>query len=450
MTLTLLLPWFPIILGVGVGGHLLGRKRGLGLGIVAALFWIVLVQAACTIAVWDDPWIVGSIVAGAIAIVAMGAWAGSDSGVLAPVMRNGDADVRRLPADGRELSNVSTAIELFDDWLDEHREDIDPWPAFDEFVRSVLRRCCGAMHVRPFRLVSNSDELVPLREMDPLSKSDRLDARRGIVGHVVTTGRTYLAGDSGQGELIERLAAESSQPPAWCFAITQGVCRKGVVTVGRLQLPPESSRPLLYATEHLVRQFWNMLEETRMSRSAVQDDPVTGFLTRAAFLRHAEQSLQRSYDLGEPVAVAVMAIEGLRDLNDSGRWECSDELVRSISRTLRNKLRGDDCLGRFDESRIVLLLRRVDSELASMIMNQLTAQVHTICREDKGSGGSTVVRCGLTGSGTGQPDLRTLMSSALRQYRHARMEELVIATDIEMANADHRGTVPLAADGPAI
>lgn len=448
MTLTLLLPWFPIILGVGVGGNLLGRKRGFGLGILAAVFWVVLVQAACTIAVWNDPWIVGSIVAGAIAIVAMGAWAGCDNGALASGVRKSDSDARGLPADGHELANVSTAIELFDDWLDEHRDDIDPWPAFDEFVRNVLHRCCGAMHVRPFRLVSNSDELVPLREMDPLRKSDRLDARRGIVGHVVTTGHSYLAGDGAQGELIERLAAESDQPPAWCFAITQGVRRKGVVTVGLLQVSQERIRPLLHMVECMVGQFWNMLDETRMSRSAVQDDPVTGFLTRAAFLRIAEQSLRRSYDLGEPVAIAVVAIEGLRELNDSGRWDCSDELVRSISQALRCKLRVDDCLGRFDESRVILLLRRVDSELASMIMNQLVTKLRTICREDKGSGGSTVVRCGLTGSGTGRPDLRTLMSSALRQYRHARVEESVIANDLETTNADSRETVPVAADGP--
>ncbi len=95
MTLALLLPWFPIILGVGIGGHLLGRKRGFGLGVLAAVFWIVLVQAACTVAVWDAPWIVASIVTGAMAIIAMGAWAGSDNGAISPIVRNGNADASR-------------------------------------------------------------------------------------------------------------------------------------------------------------------------------------------------------------------------------------------------------------------------------------------------------------------------------------------------------------------
>ncbi len=42
MNLTLLLPWFPIILAVGVGGRLLDRARGAGLGLLSTLFWILL------------------------------------------------------------------------------------------------------------------------------------------------------------------------------------------------------------------------------------------------------------------------------------------------------------------------------------------------------------------------------------------------------------------------
>ena len=74
MNLTLLLPWFPIILAVGVAGRLLGKTRGIGIGIACALFWIVLAQAGSNHAVWTDPWIVVSLITGSLAIIAMGAW----------------------------------------------------------------------------------------------------------------------------------------------------------------------------------------------------------------------------------------------------------------------------------------------------------------------------------------------------------------------------------------
>lgn len=56
VTLTLILPWFPIILGVGVAGRLLGRARGFALGLLCALFWIVLVQASMGPTIWMDFW----------------------------------------------------------------------------------------------------------------------------------------------------------------------------------------------------------------------------------------------------------------------------------------------------------------------------------------------------------------------------------------------------------
>ena len=45
MTLDLILPWFPIILAVGVGSRLLNQVRGMGFGLLGAVFWLALVLA---------------------------------------------------------------------------------------------------------------------------------------------------------------------------------------------------------------------------------------------------------------------------------------------------------------------------------------------------------------------------------------------------------------------
>lgn len=477
MVVTLVLPWFPILLGVGVGGRLLGRTRGLFLGIVSALFWVALVQASAGLAIWHDPWIVASIVAGAVAIATMGCW----SGDCQPPVEDCQRDVvgGQCPPYGRDpserqleaaairridnlrseesqatLQKISAAIEQFDDWLEQHRDDGDPWPKFDEFVRLVMYQCCRATHVRPYRLLSEGEELVPLREPDPIAGSadgdhvERIPARRGIIGHVVTAGRAYLAGDAVQGELVAKLAEDLQEPAlrtatiVWCFPVKRGTRCLGVVTAAHLAIAPENSKTLLCTVEHLINQFWRTLWETVRSRSAVQDDPVSGLPTRPGFLRTAEQSLQESYEQGEPVAVVVIALEGLRSLSDSGRWEVADELVHEVSNALRRKVRMDDRLGRFDGSRFILLLRRVDTELASLIAAQLLERVSAICGDgpadrnypadgDKSRWGATIgVRCGLAGSGTEKPDLRTLVAQALAQCHRARQEGTGIANDI--------------------
>ena len=438
MNLTLLLPWFPIILGVGVGGRLLGRTRGFGLGILCALFWIVLVQASAGVGVWWQPMTAAALIAGAAAIVAMGGWSGEtplDEDAPSGSKRSGaSTDVKPLDSgDKAALDRMASVLDQFDDWLDEHRNDADPWPKFDDFVRSALYQTCRATHVRPFRLRAEGGELIPLREPDPLTDAPPVSARRGILGHVATTGRSYLANDSSQGELVSKLAQESNEPIAWCFAVTQGPKRLGIVTVGRVDLSPECNRQLLRASEKLVSQFWRTLAYACKSRSAVLTDPVSGLLTREAFLRTAEQSLAESYAQGEPAATVVIALERLRALNDSGRWEVADELVQEVSAALRRKVRLDDRLGRFDGSRFILLLRRVDSELASLIVAQMMSRLTATCGDQSRWAASIDVRCGVVGSGTETPDIRTLVSRALAACHRAREEDTCIASDLKPA-----------------
>ena len=438
LILTLLLPWFPIILAVGVGGRLLGRAHGLVMGFFCALFWIVLVQASAGVRIWDDPWSIATIVTGAVAIAAMGGWSGEralEKPIQDTTISGSASDAARPWLEERDtaLERLSAAIDQFDEWLEEHRNDQSPWTRFDEFVRSMLYRCCKATHVRPYRVTGDGEELIALREVDESIDVEPLSARRGIVGHVVTTGRSYLLGDVAQGDLVDKLAEESSEPIVWSFPIRQGTRRLGVVVVGQLDITPQHCQLPLRCAEKLINQFWCTLVETARSRSASEADPVSGLPSRPQFLHAAEQSLSESYRQGEPVAVAVIALEGLRELSDSGRWEVADELVREVSALLRRKVRTDDRLGRFDGSRLILLLRRVDSELASLIVRQTMSRLGALCGE-KGRWRATVTpRCGVAGSGTEEPDLPTLVTRALGACRRARMDGAMIANDLETA-----------------
>lgn len=438
MDLTLLLPWFPIVLAVGIGGRLLGQKRGLFLGIACALFWIVLVQATAGYSIWQDYWIVAAMIAGALAIVFMGSWTGESLSHMAGSIpsavvgsensETGGSGVKAGPE--AIVGRLSESMEQFEEWLQEHKDDDNPWCAFDEFIRTVAHRCCTATHVKPYRLLGEGESLAPLRYGEESSNEERIPARQGIIGYVVTTGRRFLAHDETQGDHLAQLAAGFDGALEWVFAIRKGNRRLGVVTVGRLELPPEQNKPLLRAVERLINQFWCALDETICGRSAVQNDPVSGLPTRPAFLRSAERSLTRSYQQGEPVAMVVIAVEGLRELSDSGRWEVADELATEVSRVLRRKVRFDDRLGRFDDSQFILLLRRVDSELATLIVSQLVGQLTRLCADTERWHAEPVVRCGLVGSGIEQPDLNTLVFRALSQCRRARMDDKTMSSDV--------------------
>lgn len=441
-----LLTWLPIVLSAGLGGRLLGRPRCLGLGVICGLFWIVLVPAAQGGAFWLSAWNVAGAVTGAAAIVALAAWSGSlpasSPRLIGGAGHIGDshgshahssfASPPSSEARGGDAGHMPVAdvIEQYDAWLESHRNDPDPWPPFGEFIRNLVFEATSAGQVRLFRVLSENDELVPVREAHPFVDDDWPSAREGIVGHVATTGRSYLRGDPTQGELVDRLARQSGESPAWCFAVSEGSRRVGIVVVGRFDRPPGTDRSRFRAIERLVAHFWTTLLEVCRSRSATTRDAMSGALTRDAFFAEAERLLADAYRAGEPCALAVIALEPLRQLNDTGRWDVADELVRLTSRTISDRMRSDDRLGRFDDSRFMFLLRRVDSPLASLIVEQLVARLLESAGDRNRWPVTPQLRCGLAGTGTGRPQFSALLGRSLELCREARESDTSLVSDL--------------------
>lgn len=448
MMLILILPWFPIVLSAAVGARLVGPSRANWLGITCALFWVVVVQMTTGEPFWSDAAMAAALLAGSAAIFGMAAWSGQmDQERAKPEASGGTSETRNGPTSAPHSLphhfSIPDVIARFDDWLEANRLSVDAWAAFDEFIRGVLHATCGATHVRPYRVLSEGDTMLPLREIDRTSHDDMASARTGIIGHVATTGRSFHEQDTAQGELVLALASQSPSPPVWCFAIRRGARTIGLITVGQLA-SHAPSRDVLLATEALISQFWLTLGEVCRGRSAATTDATSGVLTRKAFLEEACHAAEESYLHGEPIAMVVITIEGLRSLVDQGRWELESDVVYEACRTMRERVRPDDLLGRFDDARFLILLRRVDSELASLISNQLIERLTRIPVMDSVPAGRVGIRCGVTGSGNRAPGITTLVADAIRLCHEARARGEQVASDLR----DDRSPVSPAASTP--
>ncbi|MHC5108622.1 MAG: GGDEF domain-containing protein [Planctomycetota bacterium] len=433
MDVALLLPWFPLLLAVGVCGRLLGKHRGLLFGLICSVVWTAM--AALTLdAPIGESWPVAIfVVAGALALAMVGYW--SHSIAWPPPPRAPD-ESQRIYGAGPSMSakpdpsqKFGAAVRRFDEWFEAHADHDNLWQEFDEFLRTTLSDFCHASHVRPYRLLSDVNKLVPLGRDQILGDAMELPARQGIAGLVATTGRSFFAHDGMDSDLIEKLG-EDHAPVQWCFAIRRRHRRLGVVTVGQLDRPDVMSREALSLIEQLINLFWGMVAESLERRSADLRDPGSGLYVRRAFLNMAERSLQASYQDREPAAVAIIAVEGIRTLTDVGKWEFAEELIHTCADELRRKTRTDDEIGRFDDSRFVVLLKRVDSELAGLIVCQIASRLETICGDESRWGIPLAVRCGLAGSGVDSPDLYALVGTALSNCHRARNEARSLATDV--------------------
>lgn len=520
MSTTVLLYWFPLFLGAALGARLATRRHGAVLGVLCAGLWVATVQTNVGAEAWHDVGLLFSTLCGAAAIALVGY---SAAGWMPESSRAhpGTAETRQAEGNdveeagevdasewdtvtsewGFALQSMTSVFQQFDAWLEVHRYNDDPWADFDEFLRSVLFQWVGGTHVRTYRVLSEGDELIPLREIEAgagTPGSDMVSARRGIAGYVATTGRSFLAGDLTHGTLVDQLMSRAdvgegdadvaedtsvecagegsertprinprSSSPAWCFPIIRGRCKIGVVTVGHFETSVVEGRisagapgpahgvpwtaMQLRLVELVIAQFWNALTEVCRGQAALTTDPGSAGLTRKAFFEIGREVLTDAYRLGEPVVVAVIGMEGLRALDDKGQWDAADDIRATVSSVLRQRLRTEDQLGRFDDSRFVLFLRRVDSELAMLIAKELVGQLSTVLASRESRGRRVELRCGLAGSGvTGdtfagaerKPSLEKLVSAAIESCQQAREASVMISSDLDPAEAPELGGSP--------
>jgi diguanylate cyclase len=85
-------------------------------------------------------------------------------------------------------------------------------------------------------------------------------------------------------------------------------------------------------------------------------DELTGVLRRAAGIAAVDREVARARRQGEPLSVAFIDLDGLKASNHRGGHSAGDRLLRDLSETLRDGLRGQDLVFRYGGDEFVCLL----------------------------------------------------------------------------------------------
>lgn len=324
---------------------------------------------------------------------------------------------------------MTHVINTLHDWLSGHEDLDDLWNSLDQMIRETLTEHCGASRVRCYHVRPGSDTLHAISNAG--DKAQGPSAREGVLGHVVTTKREYVAGDPTHGPLVHDLAAQDEASWAWVWPVHENGATVGLIAVGSIRSSACTDAAVRVALGQILTLCWHYVAQLDRLRVVQRTDHATGGLTRNEFFALARHALADSYNVNEPVVLTGLSLEGLRRLDDSGRWRERDSLIETIGHQIARRVRSDDLVGRFSDDRFVILLRRLDSGLGKLIAEKILAAaekaIHTLGLDADG----IAARVGLSGSGLSRPSLDDLLATAFDAVERARQTGKRIETDLD-------------------
>jgi len=131
--------------------------------------------------------------------------------------------------------------------------------------------------------------------------------------------------------------------------------------------------------EALVRRLESRLERMAALSAAAASDPLTGLWQRTRLDEGVSQLVRLAERHGEPLALAVVALDDLPGLNDRWGPASGDHAMRVLAGLLRQSLRAEDVVGRSAGGEFVLAMYPARAEDAVLrltgVLERFTEQV---------------------------------------------------------------------------
>ncbi|MGD9161818.1 MAG: GGDEF domain-containing protein [Desulfobacteraceae bacterium] len=109
----------------------------------------------------------------------------------------------------------------------------------------------------------------------------------------------------------------------------------------------------------------------RLLKERADTDSLTSLFNRRYLQRVMEQEKNNFEKYGINYSIAVVDINGLKNINDSYGHEAGDEIILAVARNLKNSTRATDVVARTGGDEFVALLTNTDEQGAQKYLNKL-------------------------------------------------------------------------------
>ncbi len=132
--------------------------------------------------------------------------------------------------------------------------------------------------------------------------------------------------------------------------------------------------------EHLLQLIQTQVTQSQRLYSMSAWDGLTGLLNHSHFMTHLNARIASAERAGSPVAIALLDIDDFHLVNQTHGYWIGNLVLKQVTRTLKQRLRRGDLLGRLYGDGFIIALHDADYASAQQVLESLIKDIgHSLC-----------------------------------------------------------------------
>jgi diguanylate cyclase (GGDEF)-like protein len=147
--------------------------------------------------------------------------------------------------------------------------------------------------------------------------------------------------------------------------------------------------------DQLVPAVSARAQRGRTLRLFMEKDGLTGLFRHSRIIEQLEVAVRRADRLNGKLAVAMVDIDGFKDVNDEHGHLAGDQVLKALAYLLRQRMRMSDVLGRFGGDEYIVILPDTDGSAAVEKMEDIRRNFAAIDHDTGHGSFSVTLSCGV-------------------------------------------------------
>ncbi|MBI3283290.1 MAG: diguanylate cyclase [Burkholderiales bacterium] len=132
------------------------------------------------------------------------------------------------------------------------------------------------------------------------------------------------------------------------------------------------------APEYLVSSLSTRAERYRLLRALIMRDGLTGLYNHTAIKEQLASEISQAGRNGSPLALAMIDLDYFKNVNDSYGHPAGDQVLRTLARLLRQRLRRSDIVGRYGGEEFAVIFPGTSATTARKVLDQVRLAFYKI------------------------------------------------------------------------